>query len=137
MSKREQVFIDTSFFKAIIDARDEFHTKASQIWKRFEKENIIPVTSNYILDETFTLIRVKCGVETAVKMRNLLVKSGVLKLVRVTVSDEASAWKWFERDWSGLSFTDCISFGVMERLNIINVATFDSHFSRAGFHVEK
>lgn len=33
------------------------------------------------------------------------------------------------------SFTDCLSFLVMERLGIQQVLTFDKHFIQAGFKV--
>ena len=51
------------------------------------------------------------------------------------VDDDAGAWEWFEMDWSKLSFTDCVSFAVMKRLGLTDVATFDEHFTRAKFIV--
>ena len=51
----------------------------------------------------------------------------------IDVADEAQAWKWFLNDWSKLSFTDCVSFAVMKRLDIARAATFDEHFNQARF----
>lgn len=131
-----KVFVDTSMFKALVDERDEFHKSAVSIWKKLEQEKVTLVTSNYILDEAFTLIRAKCGVIITDEFRrNLLSSTIVLKIIRVTVADESNAWKWFLNDWSNLSFTDCVSFALMERLGLEHVATFDQHFSRAGFKV--
>lgn len=53
------------------------------------------------------------------------------------MTDEARAWNWFLKDWSDFSFTDCVSFALMERLGFKRVATFDRHFSKAGFKEEK
>ncbi|OGH17391.1 MAG: hypothetical protein A3C22_01275 [Candidatus Levybacteria bacterium RIFCSPHIGHO2_02_FULL_37_10] len=133
-----KVFVDSSFFKAIIDKRDDFNKEANKIWVKLEKEKVILITSNYILDETFTLIRTKCGLKIVNAFReNLAESSKVLKFVRITINDEAEAWNWFLNDWSKLSFTDCVSFAVMKRLKLTRAATFDQHFKKAGFKIEK
>lgn len=135
---REEVFIDTSGFKALLDNEDEFHKKAIQIWERLRKEETSLLTTNYILDETFTLLRARHGIQAVLDFRDLLLKSSaVLKIERVTTKDEAAAWDWFTKDWSRLSFTDCVSFSLMGRLKIERVITFDIHFKKAGFKVEK
>jgi len=54
-------------------------------------------------------------------------------LCRITAKDEAEAWKYFEKNWSGLSFTDCTSFAMMKRLGITKYFGYDDHFGRAGF----
>ncbi len=139
MSKTSYVFVDTSFFKAILDIRDEFHTSAGKILKRLqEEEETLLITSNYMLDESFTLLRKRCGLESCIQLRDDLIRSSkAIKLVRVTVADEAGAWEWFLKDWSDLSFTDCVSFTMMKRLELTRVATFDQDFTRAGFEIEK
>ena len=125
---------DTSFFKAIIDQKDDFHKQATIIMDHIKESHSDVVTSNFILDESFTLIRIKCGLKLALKFREYLEESSiVLKIVRVTVADEATAWDWFVKDWSKLSFTDCTSFALMKRLGIEKVAAFDEDFQKAGF----
>ena len=100
---------------------------------RKESKNL--VTSNFIVDETLTLLRSRCNLETAIKFRDLLAEnSQIIKIVRVTVADEGMAWQWFIKDWSKLSFTDCVSFALMKRLGIKRWL-FDEHFKRAGFEV--
>lgn len=134
---QSSVFIDSSFFKANIDPKDDFYEEAQQIMQKLHKEDAELVTSNYVLDETFTLIKIKCGLKFVSEFRNYLVKSATsIKVIRVTISDEATAWQWFLLDWSKLSFTDCVSFSLMKRLDITRVVTFDNHFERAGFKIE-
>ncbi len=132
----KQVFIDTSMFKALVDEKDDFYSSAVTIWERLKKEGDLLITSNYILDETFTLLRLRRGIAVADAFRRNLVDNKEFKIVRVTVADEADAWKWFLRDWSKLSFTDCVSFALMKRRKITRVATFDDDFKKAGFQVE-
>ena len=121
-------------FKALVDPTDEFHQEADDIWNKLENEGLSLVTSNFILDETFTLIRMRCGRLLSLDLRDRLA-NGLkrIRIVRVLSSDEKQAWSWFELDWKGLSFTDCVSFAVMKRLGIVSGAAFDRHFARAGF----
>ena len=130
------VFVDTSFFKALVDNKDDFHLKAVKIWENLSHEKPLLVTTNYVLDEVFTLIRTRGGLKKVDQFRQFLAQAGSeIKIVRIAVNDEAMAWDWFLKNWSGLSFTDCVSFAVMNRLGITKVLTFDDHFSRAGFKV--
>ncbi|MBI4991010.1 PIN domain-containing protein [Candidatus Gottesmanbacteria bacterium] len=132
----EEIFLDSSFFKGLIDQDDDFHNRAESIWKNLKINSFRLVTTNYILDETFTLVRVKCGLEKVKKLRNVLSEHADKILVtRVTENDDARAWDWFFNDWSKLSFTDCVSFAVMKRLGLTRVATFDDHFKKAGFYI--
>jgi uncharacterized protein len=55
-------------------------------------------------------------------------------VVRVRATDEASAKQiLFRYDDKDFSFTDAISFVVMERLGIRTAFTFDRHFAQYGF----
>lgn len=135
-SKTEAIFLDTSFFKALIDKKDDFHDSAATQWIRMGQQRVNTITTNFIIDETATLLRIKCGRPSALEFRERL--SGGLKsvkIMRVLVSDEKAAWTWFEKDWSKLSFTDCTSFALMKRIGLTRAAAFDDHFSRAGFTV--
>lgn len=132
-----KVFLDTSFFKAFVDNKDSFHEESINILRKLEREEVQLITNNFILDETITLIRIKCGVERVRDFREAVANLGKLRIIRVTVVDEEKAWDWFWNDWSKLSFTDCVSFALMKRLNLSKAATFDDHFSRAGFEIEK
>lgn len=131
------VFIDTSFFKAILDEKDEFYNKAVKIWEKLKEENAELTTSNFIMDEVFTLIRKRRGIKKLAEFRQFLIDNATgIKIFRVTAADEAEAWNWMLKDWADLSFTDCVSFAVMKRMEIDRAATFDTHFERAGFVIE-
>ena len=53
-------------------------------------------------------------------------------ILRVDGDVFEDAWSRF-RTSSGLSFTDCSSFTLMEDIGISHAFTFDSHFRGAGF----
>ena len=91
-----------------------------------------------MIDECLTLLRNRCGLEKALLLRKILIEGEpVIKVIRVKMNDEVGAWKWFTKDWSKLSFTDCVSFAQMKRLGIKRVFGFDKHFEKAGFELEK
>lgn len=127
------IFVDTSMFYALVNQKDEFHHQAEDIWERLHSQKVKLLTSNYVLDETFTLIRSRRGRDLVDEFRKNLAGQHKIKIIRVLVTDEAKAWEWFLLDWSDLSFTDCVSFALMKRLGVENVASFDNHFKRAGF----
>jgi uncharacterized protein len=129
-----RVFVDSSAFRALIDENDDFNQRAEKILADLVKTKCELVTSNYIIDECATLIRMKSGFKKAMLFKKYLTESDpVISLYRVRIKDESDAWKWFENEWSGLSFTDCVSFAMMKRLGIKKVFGFDQHFERAGF----
>lgn len=133
-----RLFVDTSWFKAFVDRRDDFHQQAVLQFNKIENDKLQLVTTNFILDEAYTLIRKRVSKLESFKFRELISGlTGVLSLIRVTPKDENDAWSWFENDWSDLSFTDSTSFAVMKRLGLKDVATFDEHFARAGFTIFK
>jgi len=130
------IFIDTSWFKAYLDPGDDFHSKAVSQSKILSQEKTILYTTNFVIDETLTLLRVRSGLVVALKFRDFLAQiSSHTKIIRVFSQDEFNAWEWFPKNWSKLSFTDCTSFAVMQRLELKDVATLDDHFSRAGFNM--
>lgn len=134
----KSIFVDTSWFKAISDKNDDFSNIAVGQHFVFKQQNVLLVTTNFVLDESFTLIRTRVDLQSALDFRQLISAMGRnLKVVRVSPQDEEKAWDWFPNDWSKLSFTDCTSFAVMKRLGLKDVATLDEHFARAGFTIFK
>lgn len=134
----KKVFIDSSGFKALLDPTDDFYQQAQKIWSELEQDGVVFVTSNYIIDECATLIRYRAGREAALAFKKLVLEdSKILEVMRVSTTDEAEAWSWFENKWSKLSFTDCVTFAQLQRLEITRVLGFDQHFEKAGFILEK
>lgn len=132
------IFVDTSWYKALLDPKDDFNSDAKKQMEKLLSEKYFFITTNFIVDETLTLLRLRAGLPLALKFADTLMEmSKIMKLTRVSEIDEKEAWKWFPENWSKLSFTDCTSFAVMKRLDLKEVATFDNHFARAGFAVFK
>ncbi len=98
-----------------------------------EEDAAFLVTTDYILDETYTLLRMALGHATAVRFGNEASK-GELTVVQFDASIQEEAWEVFERCGDkDFSFTDCTSFVVMRRGKIKVAFTFDRHFQQYGF----
>ncbi len=131
---RRLVFVDTSGFISVIFPKDERHSLAVKLWSQMIHKTHQLVTSNFVLDETYTLLRNRMGVQTVVKFREMFTNEPHLcQVIAVTALDEAQSWQWFVRDVSKLSYTDATSFAVMKRMAVDTVFGFDHHFLQAGF----
>lgn len=125
------LFVDTGAWYALVDRKDPDHESA----RRFFERNKLPlVTTNFIFDETVTLLRKRLGWTTAHEFGRRLKDSEFVGLLSVAESDEERAWDIFRkyRDHD-FSYTDCTSFAVMQRLAIKTAFTFDGHFASMKF----
>lgn len=128
---KDFVFFDTSAIYALINIKDPDHKKVESFLKGFKGKLFI---TNYVFDESITLIRVRLGFDKAVSMGDILLKSPQVEKIWVTPSDEKEAWELFiSRKDKSYSFTDCTSFIVMRRLKIKKYLALDEHFRHEGF----
>lgn len=134
-----RLFIDTSAFVALEDEDDKEHKAALDYREKIRREETpfrALYTSNYILDEVVTLLRLKLGHQAAVVFGENLRRSKVLRRLRVTPAIEDNAWKIFKKySDKDFSFTDCTSFVLMEQEAISTAFTFDEHFQQYGFQM--
>ena len=91
-------------------------------------------TSNYVIDETLTLLKERRGVSVAVSFREDLEKSNAVKVLWLEPDIETEAWRIFkthkDKDYS---FTDCTSFALMDLHGVKNAFAYDGHFRQYGF----
>ena len=94
----------------------------------------ILVSTDYVIDETLTLIRFRLGLRAAARWWAQIDASSRIRWERIDSSRAEIARRWFF-EWTdkGFSFTDCTSFVVMEELSLRRALTTDRHFSQAGF----
>ncbi len=93
------------------------------------------IVSDYVLDETATLLMNTKGGEVAASFLDEVLNSKSVRLIWVDPQLFHRAVRAFKSSGSrGWSFTDCTSFELMTELNIKQAFAFDRHFSEAGFN---
>jgi len=94
------------------------------------------VTTNYVLDETYTGLLTKVSHVAAVDFGERLRISKTVSIIHITPEIEEEAWKIFKQYYDKkFSFTDCASFVVMNQLNLTEAFTSDHHFEQMGFTI--
>ena len=128
------IFIDTGAFLARYLSSDQHHKIAVALWDKIRTTRQTCITSNFVLDETFTLLARRASYSFAAKTARLVFNSSALEILRPNLPVEQVALDLFEKFADQeISFTDCISFALMREAGIQTVFSFDSHFERAGF----
>lgn len=132
------LFVDTSAFKAFYDEEDEYHGKARAFMDAVASKEVGVhgfITSDYVLDETITLVRFAHSHSKALEFARTIVSSKATRVLYVGQENFLKAIELFseasDKKWS---FTDCVSFVLMRGLNLATAFTFDPHFRQAGFH---
>lgn len=121
------IMVDTSAWYAVADASDRNHPRAREFYRQVAGEASL-VTTDLILAETWLLLAGRLGRQAALTFWHTLREAGI-EIICPTALDLEAAWRvaneWFDQ---GFSFTDCITFVIMERLGITEAFTFDQHF---------
>jgi predicted nucleic acid-binding protein len=130
------IFVDTGAFVARYVKSDQHHRRARSEWKRLERQAPRLFTSNFVLDETFTLLARRTTYAFAAGKARSLLSSTVLTILRPARDDEMSALQLFEKYADqAVSFTDCVSFALMRRHALQRAFAFDRHFRDVGYTV--
>jgi predicted nucleic acid-binding protein len=124
------IFVDTGAWFARFVPTDRDHL-AARDW--FERNADTLVTTDYVVDELLTLLKVRGEFQRALVVGPPLLGGELCSLEFVTRGDVESAWNVFSRHQDkGWSFTDCVSRVVMERLHVTIAVAFDEHFRQFG-----
>ena len=124
-----KIFIDTSAFCALTIPKDMHNQQAKSLYKALPLDKIVFHTSDYVLDEAYTLLKTRGSHATAVKFMDAAAQSDLI-ILRVSELIEEAAKKIFRRyDDKKLSYTDCTSFAIINKFKLTAVFAFDTHFT--------
>lgn len=128
------VFMDSAGFLALWDAADEHHAAATRLQATLAAKRRRFLTTEYIVDETVTLLLVRHSHAAAVDFLDTIERSESLRLEWISPERFHAAGALFrkhaDKEWS---FTDCVSFATMRELQVRDAFTTDRHFQQAGF----
>ena len=129
-----RVFADTGAWCALYDRSDVHHARASAFLQEIKRQKIQLITSDYVFDESLTLLRFRAGHREAVEFGRWTQQSSLVKVINVDEKTWQAAWDVFVRyDDKHFSFTDCTSFAIMRQLGLLNAFAFDHNFEQTGF----
>ena len=121
------MFVDTGAWYAVADGSDRHHAEAKRFYLEQAPQGRF-VTTDLVVSETWTLIVAHLGRPAALTFWNTL-RSTRTAILTIDPVDLEAAWHivhaFADQDFS---FTDCVSFAVMERLGIDEAFAFDAHF---------
>ena len=128
------IFIDTSAWIAIISPKDKYHPEAKALYTDLLAQKRHLLISNLIVDEAYTHLLWKLGYHKAMAFLEIVEQSSSIECVWSDQELEMHAREILRRyDDQAFSYTDAVSFALMEQQEIAEAFAFDNHFSVAGF----
>lgn len=130
------VFVDTAGWMACADGADPAHIRSCAARDAALEAGQTLVTTDFVVDETLTLIRFRLALVAAEAWWQQVDRSPRLRWERVDSDrfEKARALFFQYRD-KDFSFTDCTSFVIMRELRLTHAITTDRHFRQMGFQV--
>ncbi len=124
------IFVDTgAWFSSLMPSDPDY--SAVTTWLQQNRQPL--VTTDYVVDETLTLLMARGQKSRAMAFGSALMAGQLATVHFITRDDFEHAWDVFrhysDKEWS---FTDCTSKVVIERLEIANALSFDHHFRQFG-----
>jgi predicted nucleic acid-binding protein len=124
------IFVDSgAWFASVIE--DDVDHRAAKEW--FEQNTDDLFVTDYIIDETLTLLRSRGAKIKSLELGKLFFETDKV-LVHYLAADELrEAWNVFKQySDKGWSFTDCSSNVICAKLEIKHAISFDKHFKQFG-----
>jgi uncharacterized protein len=130
------LFVDTAGWMACADAADPDHARCIAARDNALETGRTLITSDFVVDETLTLVRIRLGIDAAAEWWRQIDGSPRVQWERIDSNRFERARQLFlrYRDKT-FSFTDCTSFAVMQERRVTDALTTDRHFAQIGFHV--
>lgn len=132
-----KLFIDTWGWLTLRDRREIRHKEVKALYHNLRKQKGRIFTTDYVLDETFTLLFRRLPFAQAresLEMLDEAIQEGYLQLERITPErfERAKALRLKFQDKPRISFTDLTSMVVMDELGITDILSEDAHFAQVG-----
>jgi uncharacterized protein len=130
------LFVDTAGWTACADAADPAHQTARAARDKWLEREGQLLTTDYVIDETLTLLRLRLGLGATERWWHSIAASR--RLQRESINEERAERArgiFFRYRDKEFSFTDCTSFAVMREMRLQHALTSDTHFRQAGFQM--
>jgi predicted nucleic acid-binding protein len=129
-----EIFIDTSGFYALLVRGDDQHDHAQDAMRKAAKKKRRFVTTDYVLDETATLLMARdCSTVIPALFHSVSASKACRVIWMGTERFEKTKSLFIKNIANRWSFTDCFSFVVMKELRLREALSRDARFGSAGF----
>lgn len=130
------VFVDTAGWVACADRADPDHDSCCETRDAMLEAGHTLLTTDFIADETLTLVRFRLGLRAADAWWRQIDQSTRVRWERIENDRfERARHVFFQYRDKDLSFTDCTSIALMRELKLTHVITTDRHFHQMGFQM--
>ncbi len=130
-------FADTSYWIALIDPRDQWHTEAVAIGKTVT--NDILLTTDEVLTEVlafFSAFDPRMRKYVSEFVLDLITNRTYVEVVEQSRKSFLAGLSLYEaRPDKSYSLVDCVSMQLMKAEGLRDVLTSDSHFAQEGFSI--
>jgi uncharacterized protein len=128
-----KLFVDSWGWMTLAEPLDRKHAAARQCYENYSRSGRV-VTSNYVLDESLTLIFRRLRFDAAYNFSKAVLESSFVTVETVTEARFRSAFELRRRfsDKPNISFTDLTSIVIMTELRMADILTADAHFAQVG-----
>ncbi|MEA1943927.1 MAG: PIN domain-containing protein [Euryarchaeota archaeon] len=123
------IFVDSSYYIAIADIKDQWHEKALKLSEYVENNR--SVISSFIISEVMTEIGRRSGGKVAYNLYNYFIDN--CKIVYIDRDMLVESMEIFLKYDGTLSLADAASIAIMNNMKISEIVSFDSDFDRVNF----
>lgn len=126
------VFVDTGYWEAVLNPRDNLHARARQVSTQLGPVRLL--TTEMVLAELLAALAKPPARATAVIGVDHIRSNPNVEVLPQTSLQFARAYEMYRsRSDQAWSLTDCASFVVMKERGLSEALAHDRHFEQAGF----
>jgi predicted nucleic acid-binding protein len=137
-----KLFIDTWGWLTLRDRKESRHQEVKDFYSQFRSQKGIIYTSDYVLDETITLLFRRLPFKTAkgsLATIDKAIKEGYQQVEWVTPErfERAKGLRLKYQDKPKISFNDFASMVIIKELGFKEIMTGDEHFEHVGMAFQR
>lgn len=133
---RAPVLVDSGVWIALASARDQHHAAADAAIRAALAARTALLTTSLIVAEVQRFVLFRAGIEPAALIVDRIDASPSVTVVFPDADHHAAARQWLARLRDHrITYTDAVSFAVMQSHRCAAALTFDRDFAAAGFVV--
>jgi uncharacterized protein len=119
------IFVDSSYFVAIVDRKDRWHRAALKLSTSLSKGLLV---SDLVIAEAVSVVGHRGGTRAAGNLYEFLMESCEVEYVDSKILGEAM--NYYEQFDAHLGLSSCTSVAIMARRGVSKIVSFDPAFDR-------